>query len=171
MEFFDVVEKRQSIRAFEDKEVDKETLHRILETVNRAPSAGDLQAYRITIVRDAELKTQIAIAAVEQMFIAQAPVVLVFSADQKASEVRYGDRGHELYCVQDATIAGAYCQLAVTALGLGCVWVSAFDTLEVSRLINAEEYEVPLAIMPIGYPAEKPERTPRKDLKELVREI
>jgi nitroreductase len=144
-------------------------IHRILETVNLAPSAGDLQAYKITVVKSEELKKEIMFAALEQDFIAQAPIVLIFSADQKQSEMKYGDRGRALYATQDATIAAAYCQLAVTALGLGSAWVGAFDPLEVSRLIQAEPYEVPIAIIPIGYPAEEPERTSRKSIDELVR--
>jgi len=171
MDFFDVVHNRRSIRAFSDKKIAPETVHRILETANLAPSAGDIQAYIITIVRDEEKKHELAIAALDQEFVGRAPVVLVFSADNKQSELKYGDRNYELYAIQDATIAAAYCQLAASALGLGTVWVGGFDTLEVSRLIGAQEEEVPVAIIPVGYPNEKPERTSRKELKELVREM
>lgn len=171
MEFFDVVNNRRSIRAFKEKEVDKETVNRILEAVNLAPSAGDLQAYRIAVVKDEEKKGELAVAALDQEFITQAPIVFVFCADRKGSEIKYGERGYDLYSIQDATIAAAYCQLAVAALGLGCVWVGAFDPLEVSRVIDAGEHEVPVAIMPVGYPAERPKWTGRKELNELVREL
>jgi len=171
MEFFETVEKRHSVREFTDTPVDGKTLKKILEAVNLAPSAGNIQAYRITIVRDEEKKHELAIAALDQEFVGRAPVVLVFSADHKQAELRYSDRNYELYAIQDATIAAAYCQLAASALGLGTVWVGGFDTLEVSRLIGAQEEEVPVAIIPVGYPNEKPERTSRKELKELIREI
>lgn len=171
MDFYDVIDKRRSVRVFQEKKVDAATLRKILDTLSLAPSAGNLQAYKITIVRKQELKEGLMSAAFDQESIIRAPVVLVFSADEKRSEVKYGERGLEFYSLQDATIAAAYCQLAAAAEGLGSVWVGGFDALEVSRLINAESYEVPVAIIPLGYPAENPGRTKRRSLKELVREM
>ncbi|NYZ73714.1 nitroreductase family protein [Candidatus Micrarchaeota archaeon] len=171
MDFFDTVDKRRSTRAFQAKEVDVKTIKQILDTVNLAPSAGDLQAYRISIVKSKKTKEELMSACLDQEFVAQASVVFIFSADKKQSEVKYGARGYELYAVQDATIAAAYCQLAATALGLACAWVGAFDPLEVSRIINAEPEEVPVAVIPVGYPNARPSWTGRKELKELVRQI
>jgi nitroreductase len=170
MDFFETVEKRRSIRAFQDKGVDAKTIKKMLDAVNLAPSAGDLQAYRVSVVRNEKTKEGLMLACMGQEFVAEAPAVLVFSADKRQSEAKYGERGHELYAVQDATIAAAYCQLAATALGLGSVWVGGFDPLEVSRIINAGPEEVPVAVIPVGYPAEMPGRAGRKQLKELVRE-
>ena len=170
MDFFETVTNRRSIRAFLDKKIEPETLHKILETVNLAPSAGNLQAYSIYLVRNKKAKEEFAFAS-DQEFIAQAPVVFVFSAQKKQSEVKYHDKGYDLYAIQDATIAAAYCQLAATALGLGSVWVGGFDTLEVARLIGAGEHEVPVAIIPVGYFAQMPERATRKELKKIVKEM
>jgi len=171
MDFFETVEKRRSVRAFEKKGVDAKMIRKILDTVNLAPSAGNLQAYKIYVVRNKKVKDDLVLACMEQDSVLQAPVVLVFSADKIRSQLKYSDRGYDLYAMQDATIAAAYCQLAATALGLGCVWVGAFDPLEVSRLIGAGEHEMPVAVIPVGYPAEMPEGAGRKDLRELVREI
>ena len=99
-----------------------------------------------------------------------APVVLAFCAHPRRSAAKYGRRGEELYCVQDATIACAYAQLAATALGLGSVWVGAFDTDAVAQAIGARRDWRPVALLPIGYPAESPEATPRRSLNELVHE-
>jgi nitroreductase len=171
MDFYDVIDKRRSVRAFQDKKVDVAMLRKILDTVLLAPSAGNLQAYKITIIRDQAVKEGLMSAAFDQESIIHAPVVLVFSADEKRSEVKYGERGLDVYSLQDATIAAAYCQLVATAEGLSSVWVGGFDALEVSRLINAESYEVPVAIIPLGYPAQSPERNKRRNLKEIVREM
>lgn len=56
MEFFDVVKKRQSIRAYKKKEIEDEKIRKILEAANSAPSAGNLQAYEIVLVRDEKRK-------------------------------------------------------------------------------------------------------------------
>ena len=171
MDFFETVDKRRSVRAFQEKGVDAKVIRQILDTINLAPSAGNLQAYSISVVKSRTAKEELMRACHDQASVGQASVVFIFSADKKQSEVKYLERGYELYAVQDATIAAAYCQLAATALGLSSVWVGGFDPLEVSRLINAEPEEVPVAVIPVGHGGALPSRTGRKQLKALVREV
>jgi nitroreductase len=171
MDFYDVLKRRHSVRAFQDRGVEEGKLKQIISAFTLSPSAGNLQAYIVYIVKEKRMKEELASAALDQSFIAEAPVVLVFCADQRRSEVRYGERGAQLYSIQDATIAAAYAQLAATAEGLGSVWVGAFDPLEVSRIVNAGPYTVPVALIPIGYPAEQPSRRERREIKEIVKEL
>lgn len=170
MDFFDTVRNRHSVRKFQPKEVEQEKLNLILETVNAAPSAGDLQAYQVVLVRDLGTRQALAQASYGQGCLVEAPLALVFCADQLMSAGKYGKRGAELYAVQDATIATAYCQLAATALGLATVWVGAFDPSAVSAAINAPEHVTPVSIIPIGYAAEEPGPTPRRKLDDLVKQ-
>lgn len=168
MDFFAVLQARRSIRAFRSTPVEKATLERIVEAACRAPSAGNLQAYTLVLVRDPQRKRALAKAAWEQGFIAQAPVVLVFLADAPRSQRRYGQRGATLYAVQDATVACAYAQMAATALGLGSCWVGAFDDEAVRSLVNAPPDLRPVALLPIGYAAESPLPTGRRALNDFV---
>ncbi|MDR5695066.1 MAG: nitroreductase family protein [Armatimonadota bacterium] len=170
MEFFETLRRRVSTRAYKRTGIPEEALWKILEAANSAPSAGNLQAYEIVVVRDPVRKRELAQAAVEQWFIAQAPVVLVFLANPPRSSWRYGRRGAELYCLQDATIACAYAQLAATALGLGSCWVGAFDEEAVRRILDAPTSLRPIAILPIGVPDETPEPRGRRPLRDLVHE-
>ncbi|MDD3517088.1 MAG: nitroreductase family protein [Chromatiales bacterium] len=168
-DFFETIRHRHSIRQYQtDMPVEEEKLHAILETACSAPSAGDLQAYRITVVRDAGLRQALSQAASQQTFIADAPVCLVFSAEGDRSAGKYGERGRELYAVQDATIAAAYAQLAVVAAGMGSTWVGFFDEAEVSRIAQLDSGLRPIALLCIGYPAELPDATPRRRLDEIV---
>jgi nitroreductase len=169
MEFFDVVDKRHSIRAYKDKEVEEEKLRKILETANKAPSAGNLQAYEIFVVKDQNKRKALAEAAFSQDFIVDAPVVLVFCSNPTRSSWK-GKRGG-LYSLQDATIAACYAQLAVTALGLSSCWVGAFSEEEVLKILGSPKGLVPICIMPIGYAAEEPEITGRRSLKDIVHEV
>jgi nitroreductase len=171
MGFYEVLDKRQSCRAYEEKGVEKEKLQRILNAVQSAPSAGNLQAFKVYMVKNQEKKEEMARASMDQSFIAQAPLALVFCADKSVSEMKYGERGMELYALQDATIAAAYAQLAATEEGLATVWVGAFEPLEISYLIDAQPQEVPVAIIPLGYRADSPETRERRPLPELVKEI
>jgi nitroreductase len=168
MDFFEAVRTRRSIRAFQSRSIEEEKMNRIVEAVNLAPSAGDLQAYEIVVVKDLGRRRELAKAAGAQEFLSQAPVCLVFLAHPERSSRKYGKRGSELYCLQDATIAAAYAQLAAAALGLASTWVGAFDDEAVANVVEAPRSKRPIAIMPIGYGAETPEITPRRRISEII---
>jgi len=168
MEFFEAVKTRQSIRAFQSRPVEEEKMNRIIEAISLAPSAGDLQAYEIVVVKDSRRKNELMRAAGRQGFVSEAPVCLVFLASPERSSSKYGKRGSELYCLQDATIATAYAHLAATALGLASTWVGAFDEEAVAKAVEAPRSKRPIAILPIGYGEETPEATPRRRIGEIV---
>lgn len=170
MDFFELTRVRRSIRVYQPRPVEEGKLAQILEAANRAPSAGNLQAYGIVVVRDADTRRALSRAALNQDFLAQAPVVLAFLAHPQTSAARYKSRGVELYAVQDATIACAYAQLAATALGLGSVWVGAFNDEAVKGVLKLKEDRRPVALLPIGHPAETPAPTSRRPLNELAKE-
>jgi len=168
MEFFDALKARSSIRAYADIPVEEEKLDKILEAVNQAPSAGNLQAYEVYVVTRADQRKELAAAALGQNFMAQAPLALIFCAHADRSSQKYGKRGANLYCLQDATIACTYAMLAATALGLSSVWVGAFDEGKVSDIINAPQAHRPVAILSIGNAAEEPRIRGRRNLSDLV---
>jgi nitroreductase len=171
MEFFEVLKRRRSTRAYAAKPVEAEKLRKILEAANAAPSAGNLQAYEIYRVTGPQKKRALAQAALHQDFVASAPEVLVFCAHPARSAARYRQRGVRLYALQDASIACTFAMLAATALGLASVWVGAFDDDAVSQAIQAPRGHIPVAILPIGYAAETPELTLRRPLDDLVHEV
>ena len=168
MDFFEVIERRRSVRVYQQRDVEQEKLLRILEAANRAPSAGNRQAYDIILVRDPQRKWRLAQASLDQRFVTEAPVVLVFMASPERNRSRYGQRGAQLYAVQDATIACAYAQLAATAEGLETCWVGAFDDDAVAAAVEAPRTMRPVAVLPIGYAAEPAVPTPRRPLKDMV---
>lgn len=117
------------------------------------------------------IKDKLVRASGGQDFIAQAPVVLVFFGNPVRSSWKYGRRGEELYCLQDATIAATFAWLAVVDLGLSSVWVGAFDDEEIKKICGVDPSWQPIAVLPIGYPAEEPESTLRRRLEDLVHKI
>ncbi|MGC8794073.1 MAG: nitroreductase family protein [Bryobacteraceae bacterium] len=171
MEFFELIRQRRSVRAYKQAPVEPEKLEKILTAANLAPSAGNLQAYEIYLVRDGKVRQALARAALDQWFISEAPVALVFCAHPERSAMKYGRRGARLYALQDATIACTFAMLAAADLDLATVWVGAFDDEGVRRAIGAPEAHQPVAILPIGYPAEQPAAAPRRRLEDLVHEI
>jgi len=168
MDIFEVIQHRRSVRSFTAQEVEEVKLSRILAASNDAPSAGDLQSFEIIVVREPERKVALARAAHHQDILVDAALDLVFLADTEASASKYGERGRRLYAVQDASIAAAYAQLAAVGLGLATSWIGDFDERQVRRVVGASERLVPVAILPVGYAAEEPEKPPRRRLSSLV---
>lgn len=166
MDFLEVIKKRKSIRRLKEREVEEEKIRKILEVVRQAPSAGNLQAYKVFVIKSKEKRETLAQAALGQRFIAEAPVVLVFCAHPQGSALRYGRRGGELYSLQDATIACSYAQLAAADLGLGSCWVGAFYEDEVQEVLGTNL--LPVGILPIGYPDEDPVRPEKKEVEEIA---
>ncbi len=171
MDFFDVVSARRSIRAFRDQPAEPGHLHRILEAINCAPSAGNLQAFEIYLVTEPAHRAEIAHAAEDQAFLAKAPLILVFCTRGSRALERFGQRGTELYCIQDATIACTFAMLAATALGLATAWVGSFDEHKIAEVICAAEGDRPVALLPIGHPAEMSSPKSRRGTEELVHHI
>jgi len=168
LEFFETVKTRRSIRAFARDEVSEDEIKQLLDAARLAPSAGNLQPWSFVIVKNDKIKHKLAEAALNQSFIEEAPVVIVVLADFNRSKLRYGNRGANLYCIQDTAAATQNILLAAVALGLGACWVGAFQEDLVRFVLRVPEGFRPVAIVPIGRPSEKPISPKKLSLAEIV---
>lgn len=80
----------------------------------------------------------------------------------------YGQRGSELYVLQDVAASIMSMMLVAYEEGLGTCWVGAFKDEEVSRVLGLSDMLWPVAIVPVGYPAKIPKPTSRVSRKEAV---
>jgi nitroreductase len=165
--FRELALKRRSIRSFIPKELDDKKINEILETAILAPSAGNLQSWEFILIKDKTIKQKLVKIAYDQDFIAQAPIVLVLCANKERSKKKYGKRG-ELYSIIDASLAGAYLQLAIADSDLATVWVGAFDSDRLKQLLDIPEGVEPLGLFPIGYPAEEGKQKERFPLEKVL---
>lgn len=158
MEAFEVIKNRRSIRKYKPSTVPDEHLKRILEAARLAPSAANRQPWQFIIVRNAERKKLLAEAARNQMFFADAGVIIVALADTEASPK---------WCKQDVMIAMEHMVLASTDLWYGTCWIGAFKEERIKQLLEIPERIAVVALLPIGVPDEKPQPKPRKDFAEI----
>ena len=170
MDVMEAIKGRRSVRSFTGDPVKEEDLQEILDAARYAPSAGNLQPLELVVVKDPEVKQRLARASHGQDFVAEAPVVVVVCADVSRTAPTYGQRGSDLYVIQDTAAAAQNIHLAAHALGYGTCWVGAFDDGAVADVIGASEGVLPLALIPIGRPAGSPEWTSRRSLDEIVHE-
>lgn len=140
-----------------------------MEAARWAPSAGNLQPWMFLVVRSSAVKEQLAAAAFNQRFVAQAPVVIAVVA-LAAVAAPYGRRGRELYMIQDTAAAIQNMLLAAHALGLGTCWVGAFDDDAVANVLGLKEGERPVALIPVGEPASVGKST-RRPLAAVVKNL
>jgi len=168
MEVLEAIRKRRSIRSFKSVDVPEDVVEKLIDAARWAPSAGNIQPWEFVIVRGSETKRKLATAALNQTFISEASVVIVVCANRDRSSRGYGSRGETLYCIQDTAAATQNILLTATALGLGSCWVGAFNEEEVRKVIKAPREIRPVAIIPIGYPAESPAPRPRRPLNEVI---
>ena len=103
---------------------------------------------------------ELARAAFNQHFIAVAPLVAVACLDRRIA-ARYGDRGVNLYSIRDVAASVENMLLTAHELGLGSVWVGAFNEYDVAEILELPDNLRPVAIVPIGYPARTPGALPR----------
>jgi nitroreductase len=102
--------------------------------------------------------------------VAAAPVAIVVAAPAESSR-GYGARGRDLYCLQDTAAATENLLLSATAAGLGACWVGAFDEESVHSALGLEPGWRPVALIPVGVPAEAPPQRTRRPLAEITRWI
>lgn len=94
---------------------------------------------------------KLAAAAHGQDSVAEAPAVLVFTAVERRTTRKYGNRGVR-YIHIEVGHASQNAFLEATALGLGAVVVGAFEDDAVGELLHLPEGEAPLYLMPLGRP-------------------
>lgn len=171
MDFFKVITKRQSIKKYlPGKTIPDKDINKILEMVSLAPSAKNLQSYKIFVAKDREPIEKLFPCYYNQRsdFIKNAALILIFCQDPNQAEEHFGERGKNLYSLQDATISATYAMLTATALGYGSCWVGNFETDEVQKVLKTTL--IPVASIIIGYPDENISRKKRKPL-DLLAEV
>ena len=170
MEFWEVLEKRRSVREFDpERDVPAEMITRLLEAAIMAPTAGDRQPWHFVVVRDPATKVAVANTALRQGFIATAPVMIVVCGEPERSGARKGQEMAELHTVQDTSAAVQNILLAATDAELASCWVSALREDELRQVLGLSEIYRPLAIIPIGYAARRPgARPPKRPLSEVT---
>ena len=101
MNVFEAVATRRSIRKFTSQDVPMEILGVVIDAGRYAPSSGNIQNWRFVLVKDVNNKQKVAEACMQQLWIAEAPVVMVVCAETEKINQYYGIRGERLYSVQN----------------------------------------------------------------------
>jgi nitroreductase len=167
MDVWDAIRKRKSVRGYESKPVEEKKLMKILEAARLAPSARNLQEWRFVVVRDEETRKKLIVAAKNQTFVGEAPVVIVCAAETDGYTMTCGQQSYPI----DIAIAIDHMTLAAVEEGLGTCWIGAFYEDQVKKIIGIPNNMRVVQMLVLGY--EKGGMTPvaksRKPMNEIVR--
>ncbi|MCD6450712.1 MAG: nitroreductase family protein [Thermotogaceae bacterium] len=166
-----VLLERRSVRKFSSREVPREIIEKIFDVARFAPSAGNMQPWRVYITSKMDVKKLLYDASFKQEHILQAPWVAVITVVPDESAAKYEERGSHLYSIQDTASFTTYVMLAAKAYGLDSCWIGDFNEDRVWKIIGSPEGQRPVAIVVIGYGEEKPEPPYRKSLDRFLRFI
>lgn len=159
MSLLDVVLSRRSIRKYEQKKIPSEVLGKILEAGRKAPSAANRQPGHFIVVTDDAIKRELS-KGLFNRHIKKSPVTIVGCADQGFVNRKWS--------IVDTTIALQNMIIAAWAVGVGSCWVGDFKEEKVRRLLNIPNKWKVVALISLGYPAEKPRPKRRKNIDTIV---
>ena len=157
MDVFEAVQERRSIRAYQDKPVEREKLEKILEAGRLAPSARNTEPWHFIAVTDVE-KRKVLSRGIFAKFLSQTPLVIVACGDKKASP--------DWYAI-DVSLAVENMILTATSEGLGTCCVGSFSEREVKEVLKIPENFEVLLLLAVGYAQEKLDLSSR--LLNLIR--
>ena len=167
MDFLQLAADRYSVRKFKDAPVPRELIDKVLKAGQLAPTACNFQPQKILVVSSAEGLAKLK-KCTECHF--NAPLAMIVCNDGSRSWTRPFD-GKSSGDV-DASIVTTHLTLAAADLGLGSTWVMYFKPDAVKAEFALPEGIEPVAILPMGYPADDavpaPRHTQFRDEKEIV---
>ena len=163
MDIFEVIKRRYSCRAYQDKAIEPDKLARVLEAARLAPSAKNFQDWRFVIVTDVDTKARLAEAANNQHFVGTAAAVIVACSNND----------HVMTCGQaigpiDVAIALEHIALQAVAEGLATCWIGAFQAEKVRSILGIPAGVAIIELMPIGYPADRQRSPKREPIEKIV---
>jgi len=194
MEVKEAIRRRVSVRNFIDKSISDEIISEMLDAARLVPTPGNGQGNIIGVVKDRELKTLLAQAAGDQMWIAAAPVIFALCADISGdlkdlpednfglivNYLRFGkeftrdmnqypDRKtmNKLFANGGPCLAGEHIFLTAVSHGLSACFIGYLDTEEASKILRLPEHISCLFLLPVGYAAEQVNPPWKKSVEEV----
>lgn len=145
---------RRAIRSYTDQPVRRKDIETLLKAAMSAPSAGNRQPYHFVVVTDPAKRKELVQSHPYAHMVLEAPVCIVPVGEPALS---FPDAPE--FWIQDASAATENLLLAATSLGLGTCWCGVLPiesrVRAVRQVLGIPNDCVPLALITLGYPAEK----------------
>jgi len=141
MEVYKAVRTVLAVRAYQNKSIAPEIVHRIVEAAHLTASSMNGQPWHFIVVQDKETLKQLGALARTGPYISQAALAIVVATEKS------------IYAVSDASRAVQSMVLTAWSEGIGSNWAGFGNLEQVKPLLDIPEAVDVLAIVPFGYPA------------------
>jgi len=158
------IQQRYSVRAYQQRPVEKEKLETVLQAARLAPSARNMQEWRFIVVQDAATRQKLCVAANNQAFVGKAPVVIACCSALADYVMRCG---HLAYPI-DVAIAMENMALQAVEEGLGTCWVGSFYEDQVKAILGIPAPVRVVELLTMGYPADTLRARNRLPLEQIA---
>ena len=168
MEFLELAKERFSCRKFSSKPVENEKLEKILDAAIIAPTAKNVQPFKIWVLKSAEALEKLK-STTPFPWLKEVPVILAFGGTTEGAFVRPSDNRN--FEDVDAAIVATHAMLEIQSLGLGSTWIGFFDVPKMKEFFpEMKDYDF-VALLPVGYPADDAEPAERHFIRKNKSEI
>jgi nitroreductase len=177
-EFFELCNRRRTVRHFSSRAISREVLENLIRTAGTAPSGANKQPWRFIVVTDPELKRKIRITAENEEkqnyehrmsqewlddlatlgtdwhkeFLEMAPALIVVFSVEYENE---GERIRKNYYVKESVgLAVGFLIAAIHNAGLVSLTHTPSPMHFLKEILNRPSNERPFVLIPVGYPAE-----------------
>ncbi|PNT93828.1 nitroreductase family protein [Clostridium thermosuccinogenes] len=164
MEYFELIDKRYSVRGYKNDPVEDEKIKKILEAGRIAPTAANRQGFKILVINTKGREDELRKIYNKDWFVT-APVILGVCSIPEKCWVRYDGKNSSDV---DAAIVMTHMILAARDLGLGTCWIGAFNVEAAKEVLGIDDSMEPVAFTPLGYYDEAGVQRKRKPMEELV---
>ena len=165
MEFEEIIRRRTSVRKFSDKPLEQEKLNKILEAGRLAPTAKNIQPFKIYVVNSEEGISKIDNASRCRY---GAKTVLIVCGNNNESYHKGDYSTYEM----DSCIVATHMMLEATNIGVDNIWIESFDENILRNEFNIPIEYIPVCLLPLGYKAIdcpiNPLHDKRKNIEDIV---
>lgn len=172
MDFYQLVEERQSCRSYDStREIPQEKLNRIIEAARLAPSACNSQPWRFITITNRTNRDKVADALTSMgmnKWASQATAFIVIVQESPNFTARLGGWiKNKHFPLIDCGIAASHITLAATAEGLGSCILGWFDEKQLRNILQIPRSKRILMVISLGYPIDEHRQHIRKPLSDI----
>lgn len=168
MHLDEILQTRRSVRNYKNIPVGKDEWTAIVEAGCLAPSSGNIQNWHVIVIEKKDSIRKIAHMCYNQIWMSQAPILLIVCANEKIANQFYQTRGERLYSIQNCAAMTQNMILKATELGLATCWVGAFDEERLSVHLGLPKSVRPQAILTVGVANEEVPKPAQKKIQEVA---
>lgn len=160
------IKKTSQVKSYLEKDVKHKDVARLLDAAHFAPSSGNIQNWRFIVVRNKDTKEKIARACLDQLWIQEAPVLIVVCSHNSNIKTLYPKKWKK-YSRENCAATVENLILQAASLGLSSSWVRSFNSLRLKNILKIDDDVSVEAVITIGYSNERPKES-RHKLEELT---